>query len=426
MPDTVQHEVIRSASLLAPALLSVNMKDRALLINLAETYQRYAEDPIEIEKQTLQRRKNNLDWVRPLVICFPEISWREIIRDEDLLCEGQIARGWERQLRQLIFTAETGSDECLPGSFNLGFVHSGLDWGIGMQQIGDLNAGSYRWEAPIQKPEDIEKMKLPTMEVDFDGSDALLGLAEDVFSGVLPVKRKEAWFWTTGLTQTFIYLRGLEQMMFDMMDNPAFVHALMALLADGTGMFLDELEQKGLLFHNWDIAYCGSGGLGLTDALPQQDYAGIVRLRDQWGFSESQETVGVSPRMFSEFILPYQKPLMEKFGLTYYGCCEPVDQRWKYLREIPNLRRISVSPWSDRQKMADFLGREYVFCLKPNPAFVAFDQFPEEEIRQYVRETLAIAGECHLEFILKDVTTVRQQPDRIKRWVKAVKEEILG
>jgi hypothetical protein len=426
MPDNGQHEVIRSASLLTPALLSVNVKDRALLINLAETYQRYAEDPIEIEKQTLQRRKNNLDWVRPLVICFPEISWREIIRDEDLLCEGQIARGWERQLRELIFTAETGSDECLPGSFNLGFVHSGLDWGIVMQQIGDLNAGSYRWEAPIQKPEDIEKMKLPTMEVDFDSSDGLLALAEDVFSSVLPVKRKEAWFWTTGLTQTFIHLRGLEQMMFDMMDNPAFVHTLMTLLADGTGMFLDELEQKGLLFPNWDIAYCGSGGLGLTDALPQQDYAGSVSLRDQWGFSESQETVGVSPRMFAEFILPYQKPLMEKFGLTYYGCCEPVDQRWKYLREIPNLRRISVSPWSDRQKMADFLGQEYVFCLKPNPAFVAFDQFPEEEIRQHVRETLAIAGECHLEFILKDVTTVRQQPDRIKRWVKAVKEEILG
>jgi hypothetical protein len=426
MPDNSQHEVIRPASLLDPALLSINQKDRELLIELAEVYHRFANDPIEIEKQTLQRRKNNLDWVRPLVICFPEISWREIIRDEDLLCEGQIARGWERQLRQLIFTAETGSDECLPGSFNLGYVHGGLEWGIGMQQIGDLHAGSYRWEAPIQKPDDIEKMNLPIMEVDFAGSDDLLALAEDVFSVVLPVKRKEAWFWTTGLTQTFIYLRGLEQMMFDMMDNPAFVHALMALLSDGTGMFLDELQTKGLLFPNWDIAYCGSGGLGVTDALPQQDYAGIVRLCDQWGFSESQETVGVSPRMFAEFILPYQKPLMEKFGLTYYGCCEPVDQRWKYLREIPNLRRISVSPWSDRQKMADFLGQEYVFCLKPNPAFLAFDHFPEEEIRQYVQETLAIAGECHLEFILKDVTTVRQQPARIKRWVRIVKEEILG
>lgn len=426
MPDNSQHEVIRSASLLNPALLSINLKDRELLIRLAETYQHYAEDPIEIEKQTLQRRKNNLDWVRPLVICFPEISWREIIRDEDLLCEGTIARGWERELRQKIFTAALGSGECLPDSFNLGYLHGGLEWGIHMQQIGDLSEGSYCWEAPIQKPEDIEKMKLPTMKVDFDGSAAMLAMAEDVFSGVLPVRRKGAWFWTTGLTQTFIHLRGLNQMMFDMVDNPDFVHALMALLADGTAALLDELQQKQLLYPNWDIAYCGSGGVGLTDALPQHDHDGAVRLRDQWGFSESQETVGVSPRMFAEFVLPYQAPLMEKFGLTYYGCCEPLDQRWKYLKDLSNLRRVSVSPWSNRQKMADFLGQDYVYCLKPNPAFLAFDQFPEEEIREYVRETMSIAGECHLEFILKDVTTVRNEPDRIKRWVKIVKEEILG
>ena len=268
-------------------------------------------------------------------------------------------------------------------------------------------------------------LKPPTVKVDFEASDDLLSLAKDTFGDILPVQRKESWFWTTGLTQTFIYLRGLEQMMFDMMDRPDFVHQLMGMLRDGTIAFVEELEAKQLLFPNWDIAYCGSGGVGLTDALPQTDFADVVRLKDQWGFSESQETVGVSPRMFQRFIFPYQKPILERFGMTYYGCCEPVDKRWQILKEVKNLRRVSVSAWADRETMARYLGQEYIFCLKPNPAVMAREVLPEAEIREYIRETLAIAGDCHLEIILKDVTTVNNQPERILRWVKIVKEEII-
>ncbi len=405
--------------------IKISSADVLILKKLAETYQGYLAQPIEKEKQELQRRKNDLDWVRPLVICFPEVSWREILPVASLRCEGELARSWENQLRQLIFIARMDSDECLQPGFQLGYVHHELDWGISMQQEGDLDHGSYRWKAPIKELSDLEKMRKPVMRVDFKASDILLAKAEEVFADILPVYRNESWFWTNGLTQTFIHLRGLEQMMFDMLDHPEFVHELMVKLRDGTLLLLAELEQKKLLYPNWGINYCGSGGIGLTGQLPAQDFNGFVRLKDQWGFSESQETVGVSPRMFSKFILPYQIPILEKYGLTYYGCCEPVDQRWKYLQQIPNLRRLSVSPWSDRKKMAEYLGREYVYCLKPNPALMAYDHFPEEEIRRYTRETLEIAGECHLEFILKDVTTVHHEPERINRWVKIVKEEIL-
>ena len=45
--------------------------------------------------------------------------------------------------------------------------------------------------------------------------------------------------------------------------------------------------------------------------------------------------------MFAEFVLPYQLPILERFGLNCYGCCEPLDQRWSTLKQ---LRRASVSP----------------------------------------------------------------------------------
>ena len=418
------HEVIRSTALMDASSIFISPEDREILRRLAATIRKFTELPIEKEKQNLQRRKNDLDWVRPMVICFPEVSWREIIPSDALSCEGKLARGWENVLRQRIFTAEMGSDECLFPGFPVGYVHTELQWGAAMAQEGDLEHGSYRWKAPITTPDDLDKVKKPIMQVDFEASDQIFSLAEETFRGLLPVVRSEPWFWTNGLTMTFIHLRGLQQMMFDMVDHPDFVHALMAKLRDGTLLFIEELERKQLLFPNWGINYCGSGGIGLTNQLPAEDFNGSIRLKDQWGFSESQETVGVSPRMFMKFILPYQTPILEKYGLTYYGCCEPVDQRWKYLQQIPNLRRVSVSPWSDRKKMAEYLGRDYIYAHKPNPAFMAFDTFPEDEVRANIRETLDIARDCHLEFILKDVTTVRNEPQRINRWIQIAKEEI--
>jgi hypothetical protein len=89
--------------------------------------------------------------------------------------------------------------------------------------------------------------------------------------------------------------------------------------------------------------------------------------------------------MFAEFVLPYQTPLLERFGLNCYGCCEPLDKRWQYVAALPRLRRISVSPWSDRAKMAEALGDRYVYSMKPNPAALALDTFDEEAIRAGLR-----------------------------------------
>ena len=96
-----------------------------------------------------------------------------------------------------------------------------------------------------------------------------------------------------------------------------------------------------------------------------------VRTIDMWGFAESQETVGVSPEMYSEFIFPYQKTILERFGLNCYGCCEPLDRRWEYVRTFPRLRRVSVSPWSDVKRMAELLQGNYIFSLKPSPVPLA-------------------------------------------------------
>jgi len=150
----------------------------------------------------------------------------------------------------------------------------------------------------------------------------------------------------------------------------------------------------------------------------------MVRTKDLWGFAESQETVGISPRMFAEFILPYQVPILERFGLNCYGCCEPLEKRWKYVREIPRLRRVSVSPFADLRQMTNLLGDQYVLSIKPNPADLALDEFDEAHIRGVIREILHITRGCHVELILKDTHTIRGDASRLIRWVQIAREEI--
>ena len=147
-----------------------------------------------------------------------------------------------------------------------------------------------------------------------------------------------------------------------------------------------------------------------------------VRAQDLWVLSESQETVGVSPGMFAEFVLPYQLPLIERFGLCYYGCCEPLHSRWSVLKVIPTLRRVSISPWCDQVYMAEALGRDYVFCRKPNPALISRANWDEEAIRQDLQFTMDVAGECNLEVVMKDVHTLADHPWRLGRWAELARE----
>ena len=47
-----------------------------------------------------------------------------------------------------------------------------------------------------------------------------------------------------------------------------------------------------------------------------------AKLKDLWFFSHAQEFECVSAAQHEEFLLRYQMPIIEKFGLVNYGCCE--------------------------------------------------------------------------------------------------------
>lgn len=328
--------------------------------------------------------------------------------------------------KEIFWGSSMGDDRVVEPCFNVPYCAHESDWGMHEVKVGGTDGGSYRWEAPLKDYKDMNKLHYPVITVDYEKTRIMANNAIEIFGDLLNVRIKGIWWWTLGLTWTLVSLRGLEQILFDMYDYPDELHELMSFLRDGYLKKIQYLEDNGLLSMNNDGTYVGSGGFGWTKQLPQKDFdKNKVRLIDMWGFGESQETSQVSPQMFEEFIFQYQLPILNKFGLNCYGCCEGLNKRWDIIKKIPRLRRVSVSPWADISDMAEKIQNEYIFSLKPNPAYLAVPKIDEDFIRKDLRNKLQIAKNhnCNVEIIMKDNNTIGHNPENVIRWCRIAREE---
>lgn len=401
--------------------------ERERLRALASRVAELAARPIEKQKAALWTRHNDLESVEPVIFCDPENGWNEIIPVTSLRCVDPLARVWEMHLlKEIHWATEMLDDRVTEPFFDVPYNYEDTGWGIHEKKVGGGQGGAYTWEPPLRDYErDFPSLAFPRILVDPAVTDRVLGLAHGLFDGILEVRLRGIWWWTLGMTWDYIRLRGLGDFMLDLCDNPDWVHRTMKFLSDGLGKKLDFLEAEGLLALNTGGSYVGSGGFGWTKELPAAGFsAARVRPRDMWGFAESQETVGVSAQMFEEFVFPYQLPLLERFGLNCYGCCEPMDPRWQVVKRIPRLRRVSVSPWADREKMAEFLGRDYIFSLKPSPTPLALGAIDEDAVRASVRDDLKKTSGCVVEILMKDNHSLGGHPSNAAAWCRIAREEI--
>jgi hypothetical protein len=161
-----------------------------------------------------------------------------------------------------------------------------------------------------------------------------------------------------------------------------------------------------------------------TDELPAKDFDGKVRRKDVWGRCSAQIFGSVSPDMHDEFDLAYNEKTFGGCGLLYYGCCEPMDLKIDILRKrFKNLRKVSITPWANPERAAEAMGKDLVMAAKPNPAFVSSRTFNpatvEKEISGYLEACQRHGTPC--EFVLKDISTIANNPDTLTQWVATVK-----
>lgn len=407
--------------------MTLSNRDRKVLRDLASQVADVAADPVMAERRARWRRHNALDaGAGPMILVFPEGSWRELLPRDGMLCDTEETRAMEWTLRSRLYHhAHLHDDTVIEAEWIVTAAVTDSGWGLSPKQVASTaEHGAWGFDPVIRVEADLDGLRTPEVMHDEAETQRRFDLARDLFEGLLDVRLKGVPRISFHLMATYSKLRGLEQVFLDMVENPAMLHRAIAFLAEGERRRLDQYEALNLLSLNNDSTYHSSGGNGYIDDLPAPGFdPQRVRLADMWGSAEAQELDRVSPAMHEEFSLQYERPLLAPFGLTGYGCCDDLTRKLDYVRQLPNMRRISIAPWADVTAAAEGLGGDYIFSWKPQPTWLVGD-FDEEGLRRYLRQTLDVAQGCVLEMILKDTHTCEGRPERFDRWTRIARQVV--
>ena len=403
-------------------------KDVQVLRELVRQYVDLARKPIQDERRKLWSDLLSRRRTRPLVLATYGMwnAWcREVFGEKTLQCEDPLFRAHERNLRMAIFHDPIGDDFILEPWIGEEAVREG-GWGqlFGVEQRltdkpAEGGAGAYR--PALKDWPDMARLKPVRHRIDEEATARKVALLRDAIGDLVEIDVNRGPVFSGFMADVswhLAMLRGLEQMMVDMYESPRELHALAAFIRDAALAAQDAAEAAGdygLTSHGiQEVPYSRDLEWPRPNARPR-------KRRDLWCFCAAQEFTLISPRMHDEFLLQYQLPIVRRFGLVAYGCCEDLTQKIGLLRQIPNLRLIAVTPRADVRRSAERIGTDYVISWRPNPADMVCCGFDEAKIRRIIREGMEACKGLHVCIHLKDVETVEGDPSRLARWVRIVR-----
>jgi hypothetical protein len=406
--------------------MSIPRSDIAILRELTAQYAEICQRPVMDARRDLWRRHNSLKRTRPLIY-VRAFAWQEM-PDAELRCEDPFFRGYENTLRQSIFRNAFEDDFIFEPWLTVQAAtvtpREGV-WGLASPRTHSNEArGSFMWDAPLKAEADIDRLIAPHHIIDEAETARRVATLSEAVGDLIAIDldRAPAYrMWNGDISTQLAYLRGLEQVMWDMMDRPQWLHRLLAHMRDGILRTHEEAEVAG----DWSLSAHQNQAMPYAEELADPAPNGApVQRKDLWTFVASQETTAVGPKQFDTFMLQYQLPLMTPFGLVAYGCCEDLTPKIDVLRQISNLRRIAVSPMADVARCAEQIGQDYVLSYRPSPTEMVGRGFDPDRVREMLMRDLDACGDCHVDITLKDVETVQHDPDRVRRWVEVAREVI--
>jgi hypothetical protein len=411
--------------------ISLGRAEKDTLRKLAQDIAVIAALPVHREKAGLWRKLNDLEPVRPLV-WINEIPWHEMNVEDELTLRTvhSWARGLETRLRRTLYQwRHMPGDMIVSGFIECPLAIHSTDFGI----IEDVDIArtdaaseifSRHFHIQIKEPEDIAKIHMPVVTHDEESTETAFTAMEKLFGDIIPVRKVgQTHIWFTPWDY-LIRWWGVEEAMIDLVERPDMVNAAVKRMVDAWMIELDQFVARNLLSLDCENTRIGSGGYGYTEDLPGSSYEPArVLPANMWGCSNAQIFSDVSPDMHWEFALRHDLRWLERWGLTYYGCCEPLDKKIHLLRRIPNLRKISASPWNDFPRIIDEIKGDYVLSYKPSPAIFVDEAWNPKKARSLLDGVLDPARSItNVEIIMKDISTVRYKPERLWDWARIAME----
>ena len=379
------------------------------------------------QRRDFWRRHNSLEKTeRPPVMCRPIGAWAELVPEDSLAASDPLHRDIERTLRQRLYKVEIDDDDVIDPRVDVPAVHLGADrrtmWGVDIDTVDPTEqSGAFHFKPEIREEADIEKLRVPDWRVDEEATQRRYEKAAELLDGILDVEILYGRLQGAPLAYWGAYLRGLSQMMLDCMDRPEWFGRFMKFLSDAHIQHMEGLEAGGNLVRN-DNTRNREFYLACDD-LPKPGFdPSHVRMIDTWCVADSQEFGLVSPEMWDEFLLAHQIPIFQRHGLVDYGCCESLVDKLDILKaKVPNLRRITVSPWSDVEYSAERCQKDIVMQIRPLPTDVQVT-FDEGAMRRDIEQKMEKAGDTIFEFCLQDIETVYGRPETLGAWTRIAKE----
>ena len=384
---------------------TIPQEDREILRKLGSEIAEAAADPVNEERREISRRIDRFEKVKPWITIFQE-PWNELNVDGELdpHCTDGFCRGIEGGMRRTLYKwRHYPGDMTVSGVSTQPYCIS--DTGFGIEEQVDIvrtdpsnSVVSRHFHIQIKDEDDIAKIKRPVITHDEEKTEELYQRRCEIFDGILEVKKtRTSSFWFAPW-DSLVRWTGVQEVLMDMAARPEYVRKIFSHLVDCWLSRLDQYEEQQLL----------------SAPANQLTVTGAAQI-----FSE------VSPAMHGEFALQYEARFFNRFKRTYYGCCEPLHDKVDICAQyLPNLYKISMSPWVDFRKAVENVGNRFIFAWKPNPAFVAYDHWDPELVRRDIKEKMAMASanDCIMEVHLKDISTIRYEPRRLTEWNQIAQE----
>ncbi len=405
--------------------------DKNILRELAKKVSECAQSDRNVNAISKWKKHNDLKETGFMVM-VDQISWSEFneIDELKLQCENTFLREIEAGLRRDLYkwknfrTNQTWNPFI---TFPKAVIDSGIGVDIAEETLSDNvqdDVVSHQYEDQITCEEDLKKLHIPTIKQDREETARRTEICNEIFSDIMPTK-------AVGQDLNFrvwdklAMLRSITSILIDLLDESEFMHKTMRLFTDIELATMKQYESEGLLNPFSNLCHCSGTH---SDALPGSSFnENDISTKDCWAFGMAQLFSSCSPQMLLEFELTYAKEYYKHVGLVNYGCCEPLHNSIQDILKIENIRKISTSPWADPIKTAQQLSQKgVIMARKPNPALIAGSTIDEEQIRKELRTTIYICTEMKVpcEFILKDLSTVQRDPNRIARWCEIAWQEI--
>ena len=413
---------------------AISANDRGILRETAKKQLDFAKMERNEKLKKEWTMHNDLQGERPMIHLEAETFEHEIL-PQRLRCEGQFAREIETAMYQNFQNQEYFDDDRVtPDYFGIRYDTGFTLFGIEMQvrqttdEAGEKSLGHQFLSIIEDLEEDYHKLKESSFYVDTERTMAKKQAVEEAIGDILPVKLEGTCIYTVP-TQMLVHIMSMENMMFNMYDHPELFKEMMGRITSDTLEYYRLMEEKNILLPTTRGEFVGQGSWAYNTSLPSEKADGRFTAKDVWGFMDSQETVGISPDMFEEFIYPTYKAIGEQFGMLSYGCCEPVDPIWeRCISKFKNLRKVSISPWCNEEYMGEQLRESSViYHRKPSPNYLGVGTVLDEDaFRKHIRKSLTAAKGCKMEITQRDVYTINHDIAKAKRYVDIIKEEIIN